>query len=415
MGFAGVHAAGDGRPGRARPGRGRLRRGAYRRLEPFIADPFLQVTPLELPTSSRRACRSGHDAEATVHVRRPRGTGGGQRLAVDRGVAHRSRALVEDDAEPHYRAAIEALARATVPDRARPRPPALRRVAAPRRSAAATPAEQLHAALDLFERGQAPAFAHRARTELDRHRRPGRPAGARDRASDLTAAGAHRRAPGRIGPHQRRDRRRPCSSAPTPSTTTCARSSRSSASPRAASWPTRLDRPDLTACPQPRSAVRRLRASRGPHGPRRPPRSRPSRSADPADHPRRPPCHSSPPTTARRSSTRTGAATARPSCLSHGWPLNADAWEAAALFLAEHGHRAIAHDRRGHGRSSQTWNGNEMDTYADDLACLIEALDLRDLTLVGPLHRRRRDRALRRSARHAPASPSSSWSPPSRR
>ena len=69
--------------------------------------------------------------------------------------------------------------------------------------------------------------------------------------------------------------------------------------------------------------------------------------------------------------------------LSHGWPLNSDAWEAAALFLAEHGHRAIAHDRRGHGRSSQTWHGNEMDTYADDLACLIDTLDLRDLTLVG--------------------------------
>jgi non-heme chloroperoxidase len=72
-----------------------------------------------------------------------------------------------------------------------------------------------------------------------------------------------------------------------------------------------------------------------------------------------------------------------PVLLSHGWPLNADAWEAAALFLANHGHRTIAHDRRGHGRSSQTWNGNEMDTYADDLACLIENLDLRDLTLVG--------------------------------
>ncbi|MBM0128122.1 alpha/beta fold hydrolase [Pimelobacter simplex] len=72
-----------------------------------------------------------------------------------------------------------------------------------------------------------------------------------------------------------------------------------------------------------------------------------------------------------------------PVLLSHGWPLNADAWEATALFLANNGHRAIAHDRRGHGRSSQTWNGNEMDTYADDLACLIEALDLRDLTLVG--------------------------------
>ena len=72
-----------------------------------------------------------------------------------------------------------------------------------------------------------------------------------------------------------------------------------------------------------------------------------------------------------------------PVLLSHGWPLNSDAWEAAALFLATHGHRAIAHDRRGHGRSSQTWNGNEMDTYADDLACLIDHLDLRDLTLVG--------------------------------
>jgi non-heme chloroperoxidase len=72
-----------------------------------------------------------------------------------------------------------------------------------------------------------------------------------------------------------------------------------------------------------------------------------------------------------------------PVLLSHGWPLNADAWEAAALFLAQNGHRAIAHDRRGHGRSSQTWNGNEMDTYADDLACLIEHLDLTDLTLVG--------------------------------
>ncbi|HVK43536.1 MAG TPA: alpha/beta hydrolase, partial [Micropruina sp.] len=75
--------------------------------------------------------------------------------------------------------------------------------------------------------------------------------------------------------------------------------------------------------------------------------------------------------------------TGTPVLLSHGWPLNADAWEAAALFLANNGHRAVAHDRRGHGRSSQTWNGNEMDTYADDLACLIENLDLRELTLVG--------------------------------
>lgn len=72
-----------------------------------------------------------------------------------------------------------------------------------------------------------------------------------------------------------------------------------------------------------------------------------------------------------------------PVILSHGWPLNADAWDAAALFLADHGHRVIAHDRRGHGRSSQTWHGNEMNTYADDLACLVDALDLREVTLVG--------------------------------
>ena len=72
-----------------------------------------------------------------------------------------------------------------------------------------------------------------------------------------------------------------------------------------------------------------------------------------------------------------------PVVLSHGWPLNADAWDAAALVLAGHGHRVIAADRRGHGRSSQTWHGNDMDTYADDLATLVQTLDLRDLTLVG--------------------------------
>lgn len=72
-----------------------------------------------------------------------------------------------------------------------------------------------------------------------------------------------------------------------------------------------------------------------------------------------------------------------PVLLSHGWPLNADAWDAAAVFLAENGHRVIAHDRRGHGRSSQTWHGNEMDTYADDLDCLLDKLDLEDVTLVG--------------------------------
>ncbi|GIF42722.1 alpha/beta fold hydrolase [Actinoplanes xinjiangensis] len=73
----------------------------------------------------------------------------------------------------------------------------------------------------------------------------------------------------------------------------------------------------------------------------------------------------------------------RPVVLSHGWPLNSDSWEAQALFLAENGYRVIAHDRRGHGRSTQTWHGNEMDTYADDLAAVLEQLDLREATLVG--------------------------------
>jgi non-heme chloroperoxidase len=67
---------------------------------------------------------------------------------------------------------------------------------------------------------------------------------------------------------------------------------------------------------------------------------------------------------------------------SHGWPLNADMWDGQLLFLAQHGFRVVAHDRRGHGRSSQPSSGNDMDTYADDLAALIEALDLRDVTLV---------------------------------
>ena len=73
----------------------------------------------------------------------------------------------------------------------------------------------------------------------------------------------------------------------------------------------------------------------------------------------------------------------QPVLFSHGWPLTADAWDAQMMFLGAHGHRVIAHDRRGHGRSSQPWAGNDMDTYADDLAELMEALDLRDVVLVG--------------------------------
>jgi non-heme chloroperoxidase len=75
--------------------------------------------------------------------------------------------------------------------------------------------------------------------------------------------------------------------------------------------------------------------------------------------------------------------TGQPVVLSHGWPLNSDSWEAQMLFLASKGYRCIAHDRRGHGRSGQPWNGNEMDTFADDLASLIETLDLRNIFLAG--------------------------------
>jgi non-heme chloroperoxidase len=73
----------------------------------------------------------------------------------------------------------------------------------------------------------------------------------------------------------------------------------------------------------------------------------------------------------------------QPVVFSHGWPLNADAWDDQLVLLASNGFRAIAHDRRSHGRSSQPWNGNEMDTYADDLSELVQALDLRDTIHVG--------------------------------
>lgn len=73
----------------------------------------------------------------------------------------------------------------------------------------------------------------------------------------------------------------------------------------------------------------------------------------------------------------------QPIVFSHGWPLSADAWDAQMLFLGDHGFRCIAHDRRGHGRSSQPWTGNDMDNYADDLADLVAWLDLRDAIHVG--------------------------------
>jgi non-heme chloroperoxidase len=78
-----------------------------------------------------------------------------------------------------------------------------------------------------------------------------------------------------------------------------------------------------------------------------------------------------------------GPATGRPVVLSHGWPLCADSWESQAFHLAANGFRVVSHDRRGHGRSSQPWEGNDMDHYADDLAQLFEHLDLRDASLIG--------------------------------
>jgi non-heme chloroperoxidase len=73
----------------------------------------------------------------------------------------------------------------------------------------------------------------------------------------------------------------------------------------------------------------------------------------------------------------------QPIVFSHGWPLTADAWNGQMLFLGQQGYRVIAHDRRSHGRSDQTWDGNDMDTYADDLAALTKALDLRDVIHIG--------------------------------
>ncbi len=78
-----------------------------------------------------------------------------------------------------------------------------------------------------------------------------------------------------------------------------------------------------------------------------------------------------------------GPRDAQPIVFHHGWPLSADDWDAQMMFFLEKGYRVIAHDRRGHGRSTQTWSGNEMDTYAADVAALTDALDLRDAVHVG--------------------------------
>ena len=94
----------------------------------------------------------------------------------------------------------------------------------------------------------------------------------------------------------------------------------------------------------------------------------------------------------------TDLGTGQPVILSHGWPLNSDAWQVELKLLADNGYRAIAHDRRGHGRSSQPWNGNDMDTYARDLAELVEALDLHEIILIG--HSTGGGEVVRYAARH---------------
>jgi non-heme chloroperoxidase len=91
--------------------------------------------------------------------------------------------------------------------------------------------------------------------------------------------------------------------------------------------------------------------------------------------------------------------TGQPVVFSHGWPLTADAWDVELKLAADHGFRAIAHDRRGHGRSTQTWEGNDMDTYAADLAALISSLDLQNVILVG--HSTGGGEVVRYAARHA--------------
>src|SRR5438132_1557384 len=75
--------------------------------------------------------------------------------------------------------------------------------------------------------------------------------------------------------------------------------------------------------------------------------------------------------------------TGQPIVFSHGWPLTADDWDSQMLFFGRHGFRVIAHDRRGHGRSTQTWEGNEMNTYADDVAALLDTLDVKNAVMIG--------------------------------
>ena len=100
-----------------------------------------------------------------------------------------------------------------------------------------------------------------------------------------------------------------------------------------------------------------------------------------------------------------GPKDAQPIVFHHGWPLSADDWDNQMMFFLGEGYRVIAHDRRGHGRSSQTDEGNEMDTYASDVAELVTALDLHERDPYRPFDRRRRGRALCRATRNRDGSP----------
>ena len=113
------------------------------------------------------------------------------------------------------------------------------------------------------------------------------------------------------------------------------------------------------------------------------------------------PCLTSPPRTARRSSTRTGAAVSR-SCSTTAGRSAADDWDAQMMFFLQHGYRVVAHDRRGHGRSTQTSDGHDMDTYAADAAAVVESPRPARRRTHRPLDRRRRGRPVRRQAWRGP-------------
>jgi DNA-binding CsgD family transcriptional regulator len=177
MGFGGVQSAGEAALAVRDLAEGDYER-ARRRLEPLVTDPFLQVTPLQLPDFVEAACRSGHADRAVPHVRHLEALARANGSPWTVGVAHRSRAFLEDDPEPHHRAAVEVLSSDDLPiDLARAHllyGEWLRRVR--RRSDAR---EQLHAALGLFESGLAPAFADRTRAELSAVGDQAAPAGVR--------------------------------------------------------------------------------------------------------------------------------------------------------------------------------------------------------------------------------------------